>query len=500
MSNEIKENPIFASKFVSKFTHYTDVDADIRENIEMETIKDISYAILPIVDQVPERRRGIVRIFVTNNSGQPITLAVRYSIIGWYSDLSKKNKSTKLGTITIKPREVWFRDICFVSSIKQGKNYIKFLFMQNREEYASTHIEYSQIREIEDLKQIERSNYLGIQSKAYINPQSLNYWIYYSIFGPYRYRKEHTILLISKIFSFVAGGILLGLSYPFSTTTTSLPLYVVPISICVIIISLLSFFSNMDASKVKLIKELKLTDQERKGSLEYALETNASMLKNFVRNDMNFAFDSEKKTIHWKEGANKLYQRLVPDVGNMIGITTEIHGTTVQTRAEVEVIDDRDALKKKIEKGINLQHEEGIRLRGVVDAMGEESEGVQIDTGDIDTQSSIQEDYDVIKTVPEIKQDIDPIKTVPDLKLEIAPIETKPKIEQKIEPIVSDTSIDKEIEPIVTETKSAVEDTRGYIGEPTDVETIPVPKDIPGHMFKGQDKKSVKDIKKEEED
>ncbi|MCE7741864.1 MAG: hypothetical protein GOP50_05355 [Candidatus Heimdallarchaeota archaeon] len=499
MSNEIKENPIFASSFISKFTHYADVDADLRENIEMETIKDISFVILPIVDQVPEKARGIIRIFVTNNTGQPITLSVRYSVIGWYSDLSKKNKSSKLGTITIKPREVWFRDISFVSTIKQGKNYVKFLFMQNRDEYASTHIEYSQIREIDDLKQIERSNFLGILSKAYINPHSLNYWIYYSIFGPYKYRKEHTFLLISKIFGFVAGGILLGLSYPFTTTTTSLPLFVLPISMIVILISILSFFSNLDASKVKLIKELELTDQERRGSLEYAMNTNVGMLKKFVRNDMNFAFDSETNTIHWKEGANKLYQRLVPDVGKMIGLTTGIGDTQVQTRAEVAVIEDKDELRKKISQGIELQHEEGIRLRGVVEAVGEESEGVEIDVEKIDSKSSIQEDYVSIKTVPKIEQEIDPIEPVPDIKQEIDPIETKPKIEQKIEPIISVTSIDKEIDPIVTETKSVVKDARGYIGEPTDVETIPVPKVIPGHKFKTADKKSVKDLKDDEE-
>ena len=499
MSNVAKENPIFATRFVSEFTHYRDIDADIMENIKLESIKDISFILLPIVDQVPEKGRGIVRILVTNNSGQPITLSIRYSLIGWYSDLSKKNKSTKLETLTILPREVWFRDIAFVSKIKQGKNYLKILFMQKRQLYASTHIEYSQTREIEDQKQVERSNFLGMQSKAFINPHSLNYWIYYSIFGPYKYRKESTFLLILKIFGVIAGGILLGLSYPFSTTTARLPDYVIPISIIVILISLLSFLSNLDASKVKLIKELELTDQVRKASLETALSTNVSMLQKFVLNDMNFTYNSEKNAVYWKEGANKLYQRLIPDIGNMLGISTDIKDTVVQARTEVEVIEDRDELKKKISQGIELQHEEGIRLRGEVESVAEDAKGVEVDTDEIDSKTSIEEDYDSIKTAPKIEQQIEAIQTQPEIKQEIEPLESKSHIEQDIEPLISDTSIDKSIEPIVTETKPVVEDTRGYIGELTDVDTIPIPKIIPGHEFNKTDKKSVKEIKKEDE-
>ncbi len=491
MSNEAKENPVFATKFISKFTHYMDADADLVENIEMETVKDISYVLLPIVDQVPEKGRGIVRILITNNSGQPISLALHYSLIGWYSDLSKTNKSTKIETITILPKEVWFRDISFISNIKQGKNYFKIIFKQKRKEYATTNIEYSQIREIEDEKQIERSNFLGMQSKPFINPHSINYWIYYSLFGPYRYRKERTILQIIKFFGVVAGGILVGLYFPYSTVPER-PLYPVPIGIGIILISLLSFLSNFDASKVKLIKKLKLTDQERKGALEYTSNTIAHILKKFTINDINFSYDADKNTVNWKEGANKLFQRIIPDIGNMLGITTDIGDVTQQVRPDVEVIKDREELKKKISEGIELQHEEGIRLTGVVGAVGEGSEGVTIETDDIRTESSIQEDIESIKTTPEMKQDIKPIQTTPELKQDIEPIKTKTDIEQKIEPLVSDTSIK-------TKTQSVVDDARGYIGELTDVETIPIPKDIPGHEFKTKSKKSVKELKKDED-
>jgi len=498
MSNGSKENPIFASKFVQKFTHYTDIDADLRENIKMESIKDISYSILPIVDQVPEKGRGIVRVLITNNSGHPISLSLKYSLIGWYSDLSKKGKSTKLETITILPREVWFRDISFVSDIKQGKNYFKLIFNQKREEYASTHIEYSQIREIEDQKQIERSNYLGMLSKAFIDPHSLNYWLYYSIFGPYKYRKEPVFLQILKGFGVISGGLLFILSFPFATTLTSLPDYLMPVGALIALISLLSFLSNLDAKKVKLIKELELTDQDRTGALEFTFNTIAGTLSKFTRTDINFSYNPEKNTIHWKEGANKLYQRLIPDIGNMIGLSTEIKGT-LQPKSEVEVIEDRDELKKKISKGIELQHEEGIRLKGEIEAVAREAQGVDIVTDTLESDTSIQEDYDSIKTSADIKQEIDPIKTVPEIKQDIEPIEAKPDIEQKIEPIISDTSIDKEIVPIKTESKAVVDDARGYIGEVTDVETIPIPKNIPGHEFKSKDKKSVKELDKEED-
>ena len=91
-----------------------------------------------------------------------------------------------------------------------------------------------------------------------------------------------------------------------------------------------------------------------------------------------------------------------------------------------------------------------------------------------------------------MKQDIEPIQTTPELEQDIEPIKTESEIEQKIQPLVSDTSIK-------TKTQSVVDDARGYIGELTDVETIPIPKDIPGHEFKTKDKKSVKELKKDEE-
>ncbi len=481
MSNEIVENPIFATKFVSKFTHYQDVDEELRENIEMETIKEISYVLLPIIDQVPEKARGIVRVFITNDTGQPITISVHYSVVGWFSDLSKKSKSTKLETITIGPREVWFRDISFVSSIKQGKNYFKLLIKQKREDYASAHIEFSQIREIEDQKQIERSNFLGMQSRAYINPESLNYWIYFSLFGPYKYSKERNILLILKIFGFVAGGILLGLKLPYTSTLGD---YILPLSILLMVISLLSFLSNMDASKVKLIKELQLTDHDRKGTLELAQNTNNITLKRFSITDMNYSYDSEKKYIFWKEGANKLFQRLIPLVSDIIGITTKIKFTRIVSQPDVEVIDDKVELKQKIAKGIELQHEEGIRLRGEVESISEDSKGVDVEVHNINIASSI-------------KADIDPIVTKPDMKPDVDPIETVTEIKQKIDPIVTDTSIDKDIQPIEIKTDSIVKDVRGYIGEPTDVETIPVPKELPGSQPKATDKKSIKELKED---
>ena len=65
MTNEILENPVFASKFVSKFTHYSELDKDLRDNIEMESVNAIAYCMLPIIDQIPEDKKGIVRVFIT---------------------------------------------------------------------------------------------------------------------------------------------------------------------------------------------------------------------------------------------------------------------------------------------------------------------------------------------------------------------------------------------------------------------------------------------------
>ena len=483
MTNEILENPIFASKFVSKFTHYSELDKVLRDNIEMETVKAISYVMLPLVDQIPENKKGIVRIFITNNESQPITLSVKYSIVGWFSDLRKHDKTKKVETITIQPEEVWFRDIAFTSSIKQGKNYFQLLIYDKKDVYLTAHYEFSQIREIEEQKQIERSNYLGMLSKPYINPQSLNYWIFYSLYGPGTYVKESIIFLFLKIIGALIGIVLIGLSIP---ATTIFPDYVMAIGIVVTLISTLAFISNLDDKHVRFILELGLTDNPKRGSLKLASNTISTTLQKFCKTDMNFDYNSEKGEINWKEGSNKLYQKLVPQFANKLQLPYDIGDEATVSRPVAEEITDKEELKKKIEKGIQLQHEEGIKFRDEIDSIGEDSVGVAVKSKAMESTTSVEPQFDSIITKDSVKPDIDPIEIKPTMDPLVEAIETKPEM-------------DPQVKPIKTKAEGIVKDARGYIGKPTDTETIPVPKELPDDLKTVDKKKSAKEIDNNQE-
>ncbi len=483
MTNEILENPIFASKFISKFTHYTELDKDFRDNIEMESVKALSYVMLPIVDQIPENKKGIVRIFLTNNESQPITLTIKYSIVGWFSDLRKHEKTKKLETITLQPEEVWFRDVSFVSSIKQGKNYFQLLVYEKKEVYLTANFEFSQIREIEDLKQVERSNFLGMLSKPYINPQSLNYWTFYSLYGPNTYVKESIIFLFLKIIGALSGIVLIALTIP---TTTIFPDYVLPIGIFVTAISLLAFISNLDDKHVKFIYELGLTDNPKRGSIKTTSSTISATLQKFSKNDMNFSYDAEKEIINWKEGSNKLYQKLIPQFANRLQLSYDIGEEIQVSRPIAEEITDKEELKKKIEEGIQLQHEEGIKFRDEIDSVGDDSTGVLVKSKAMESSTSVKPEFDSIITEDSVKPDIEAIETQPKMDPLVEAIETQPKM-------------DPLVEPIKTKAEGVVKDAQGYIGKPTDTETIPVPKELPDDLKSDDKKKSVKEFKKDEE-
>ncbi len=483
MTNEILENPVFASKFVSKFTHYSELDKDLRDNIEMESVNAIAYCMLPIIDQIPEDKKGIIRVFITNNESQPITLSIRFSIVGWFSDLRKHEKAKKVETITIQPEEVWFRDISFKSSIKQGKNYFQLLFYDKKEVYASAHFEFSQIREIEKQNQIERSNYLGMSSKAYINPRSLNYWMFYSLFGPYSYVKENIVFLFLKIIGILAGIVLIALSIP---ATTIFPNYVMAIGIVVTIISALAFISNLDDKHVKFIFELGLTDNPKRGTIELASSTISSNLQKFCKLDMNFDYDTENDVVKWKEGSNKLFQKLIPQIASKLQLSYDIGEAEIVSKPVAKEITDKEELKKKIEKGIQLQHEEGIKFKDEIDSVGDDSVGIEVKSQALESTTSIKPDFDSIVAKDSIKQDIEPIKTIPLLEPLVEPIETK-------------SDMKPEVKIIKTKVEGIVKDAKGYIGKPTDTETIPIPKRLPVEEKAAEDKKSAKEIRKNSE-
>ncbi|MCG3221097.1 MAG: hypothetical protein H7641_06915, partial [Candidatus Heimdallarchaeota archaeon] len=63
MSNELKEIPVFAKKFIPEFIHDIEIDQILLENLDFQEQEGIKILILPIIDQIPENKRGIVRVF-----------------------------------------------------------------------------------------------------------------------------------------------------------------------------------------------------------------------------------------------------------------------------------------------------------------------------------------------------------------------------------------------------------------------------------------------------
>ncbi len=490
MSNEILDNPIFASNIIPKFTHNEEIDSALLDNLEMETHEDLSYAMFPIIEQVPENKRGIVRLFIANTGDLSLTIHVYYSLVGWFSDLHKNTKKISVEKIIINPKEVWYRDIVFKSNIKQGKNYFKISFYQNKKLLKSNHIEYSQIREIQDIKQIERSNFLGMTSKPYINPRAANYWVFYSLFGKKKYVKESPVLIIFKLVGFLAGATFVALSL---LITETFPEAILPVSAIITILSFLSFFSNLDDKYVKLIYNLRLTKNTRRGTLYLAKEMPNEILQKYCFSGLNYGYETESDILYWKEGAIKLYEKLIPLVGRLLHLSTDIKPTSAVLVSKVEEIKDKDELKKKIEEGIQLHYEEGIRFDEGVEPLGKDAEAVHTDVRVFDSDTSMQPDVTVIKTDTTMEPQVDIIETKTKMEPKVDVITTDSSLDNEIDPIEIDSSLESKVIPIETEPKSLVTKVRGVvIGKHTDVATIPEPKKLP-FTKKDESKKSMKD-------
>ena len=508
MSNELKEIPVFAKKFIPEFIHNKDIDQILLENLDFQEQDGIKILILPIVDQIPENKRGIVRVFISNTGDAPLDLSVYFSITGWFSDLNKLEKLNYIDTLKIHSSEVYVRDIVFKSSIKQGKNYFQLIVSKKKtrtpKEYVSTHIEYSQIRDILEDVQIERSNYLGMLSRAYVDPRSLNYWVYYSIFGPNVYRKDSIILLLLKILGILAGGTFIALSFLLSDIFAQE--YILPVGSIVIIVSLLSLLTNADRKKIKLISELGLSSQKKKINLASLNKTSAEGLQRFCVNDINFGYNKETNIISWKSGANKLFEKLITTSSDILNIPTGLEPislvpviTPTPVAETVGIQDDEQVIGIKLDDeqvfGIELDEEEGIDFeKGVVEALSEDAQAVEMEI------DGVQMDIEVVDSESSITPEVDSIVTVPKVKQQVEPIITDSSIEESVEKIESKTAVVPKIQPIETKTKGVLSDTRGLVtpGKQIDVDTIPAPKKLPVKPKKDSSKGSVKDMSKEE--
>jgi hypothetical protein len=499
MSNELKEIPVFAKKFIPEFIHYKEIDQILLENLDFQEQDGIKLLILPIVDQVPENKRGIIRVFIANSSDTPLDLSVYHSLTGWFSDLNKLERLNYIDTIKVHPSEVYVRDIAFKSSVKQGKNYFQILVSKKKtrvpKEYFSAHIEYSQIREIVEDVQIERSNYMGMLSRPYVDPRSLNYWVYYSIFGPNVYRTDGIFLILLKVLGILAGGTFIALSFILSDIFAKE--YILPASGIVIIISLLSLFTNADRKKVKLINGLTLSDEKRKVNLAVINETSEEGLHKFCVNDINFGYTRETNVISWKPGANKLFEKLVTSISELLRIPTGLEPLSdVPVAVTTPVVEPEPVSVQEEEVfGIDLDHEEGIEFgEGVVESVSEDAQAVEMEI------DGVQMDIEVVDSKSSVTPEVDSIVTQPEVKQHVEPIVTDSAVEPSIEKIESETAVEPKIQPIETKSEGMLSDTRGMVspGKKIDVDTIPAPKKLPVKSKKDTSKGSVKEMSEEE--
>ena len=387
---------------------------------------------------------------------------------------------------------MWFGDIVFRSSIKQGKNYFQLLLYKDTniwvsrrsgrmkrkldiKQFITTHIEYSQIRDISEKEHIEQNNFLGMSSKAYVNPEFISYWLFYSLFGNNRYKKENVFILVLKILGVLSGATLTILSL---ILTEIFPTFAIPLGIILSVVSLLSFLTLLDDKHIKLINRLNLTSNNKLGSLTNTLVEGNPWLHRYCIRDINFGVNKEDGAVKWKLGALKLYQKLIPKIGELLGTKQEISVLP-------DIVEEEKEKKKRLRTmGIQFEEQDGIQFKDEIEAVIKEAKGFSAEYKEIKSETSISP----LDTSIETKTSISPLDTSIETKTSISPLDTSIETKTSISPDL------KAIQPakkgIETEVKTIISDTT------ISVEEIPMPKMIPREE-KSSIHKSVKDSKKE---
>lgn len=469
MKEEI-EHPVFASRFIKRFTHYEQIDDLLLSNLEWNKENEIfAIALLPLTDSIPESRRLIVRVFVANKSDEPQTVVLYYASSTFLSDLQRLEKVSKIETITLEPESVYFRDLRYREpGARQGKHYFQVTLAkkgfhrrlhkqikkpESKEAILSAHISYNCLREIREYIQIERTNYLGLNSKPYVNPRAIKYWLYYSIFGPRTYFDEGLILQLFKILVSLAGiaGIILS-----ETSYVETPPWSLPVGIIVALFGFFALFSNRGKKHVKLAKELKLTSHKLRASIKHATQTlDENILKRYTATDMHYYYDETSNKLSWKKGANRKYQQLIVSIAEKLNIPLEVKG-----EVEVEVEETKAKKTKAVEekkgeeKGIDLGKEVGISLENEVAGVDiPKASTVHFDLHPMVSDTSVKPKVDTIYSESAIT-DTDSAVTGTDSAIKDVDI----SIKHDDKPIVTDTEIKHDDSSIVTDTGIGFED------------------------------------------
>ncbi|MHA1305092.1 MAG: hypothetical protein ACTSPI_15450, partial [Candidatus Heimdallarchaeaceae archaeon] len=357
-------HPTLATFFIKEFTHFAEIDNLLKNNLEWTSKDEISISILPIIDQVPFKKRGIARVFLLNTGEEAKTVKLSYKTCSWENELRKYKHLVNLKKIIINPGEVWFRDIAFTNNrIKQGNNYFEIVvqFSDAKEKKVfSTYIEYTQIRPIDDYKHLKRTNFLGLTSKAYVNPYRINYWVYYSLYGGREYTQEPTYFILGKILLFGISTTLLVLSL----SSRFLPAYVLPISIILGLISFFSFFSNVDKHIVEELHALDLSKTKRKGGIEFIPHIATNWFSDYAINDLNYYYNAETNTFAWRSSTNRKYKNMAIEIAQKLNIELRIkEGNKEEEDRMIEMRERKERGQPKLPAKQTRNDEEGEGIR-----------------------------------------------------------------------------------------------------------------------------------------
>ncbi|MHA1116348.1 MAG: hypothetical protein ACTSRR_10255 [Candidatus Heimdallarchaeaceae archaeon] len=364
MSEEtvVIQNPLLVCKYIKKFTHYPEFDRILIDNLDWKREDIIGISIIPIVDTVPSGKNAIFRIFISNMGETTQKVKVHVRTFGYLSKKEKLNRSQiAFRKLIINNNEVWYRDVIIPSDIKLGKNFFQLVvkYKVNKKKRIIYEIkEYTEIMPLDHIKQIARQNFLGLAQKPYIDPSSISYWIYCSLFGSRNYSKEPTFIYITKWIVFLLSISTIGAYF-----TLPLPEIVLYIGSGGALLSFLTFFTDLDRHTVREIHDLGLTELKRKAFIDN-IPKKTEWLKLFTLKSDYFYFIEEESTFAWKTSTDNSFKPVIYSLNQVLDTQLSIKEGTKEEEERIieEIITNRkiEKIKTKTKTKEEVEEHEGI--------------------------------------------------------------------------------------------------------------------------------------------
>ncbi|MHA1869109.1 MAG: hypothetical protein ACTSVB_00405 [Candidatus Heimdallarchaeaceae archaeon] len=433
------QNPLLASKYIRKFTHYSEFDNILINNLDWKGNETIGIYILPIIDTVPSKKNGIFRIFVSNKAETALKVKVHVRNFGYLNEKEKLNKSQiAFRKLIIDKNEVWYRDVIIPSDIKLGKNFFQLVVkyrLNKKKRRIYDLIDYTEIMPLDNIKQIARKNFLGLTQKSYINPSSVSYWIYCSLFGPRNYSKEPTFIYLTKWIVFLLSISTISISFIIS----SLPEIVLYVSSAGALLSFLTFFTDLDRHTVHEINELGLTELKRKALVDN-IPTKIDWFKLFTLKSEYFYFIEEELNFAWKTNSDNSFKPVIYSLNQALNSQISIKEGT---KEEEERIMEEIITNKKIEQK---------ETKTKVKEEKKEHEGI---TFEEDLSISFDSKIQILDSITSYSVPSSAIELEDSFELPVEVIKTETFIEpDSIAFDVIDKPFTTELEPIITDSES----------------------------------------------